>query len=83
MLKKIKNWVDWLKMTYYEGSIRNMQSFQDHKFARSYCLLIEQNGFASTLVGILNWECAIRPPGNNVANILDEAITKTIWPSLI
>jgi len=31
-------------------------------FARSNCLLIEQNESASTLIGILNRECAVLPP---------------------
>ena len=40
-------------------------------FARSDCLLIEQKDPGSTLIGILNLECAVLPPGNSVAAIPD------------
>jgi len=47
-------------------------------FAILYCLLIEQKEFASILICILNLECVVRLPGNNVVAISYEAVAKTI-----
>ena len=49
-------------------------------FARSFFFFILQNEFGYTSKGKLNRECAVLPPGNNVAAILDYAIAKTIFP---
>ena len=47
-------------------------------FARSDCLLIEENEPASTLIGILNLECAVLPLGNNVVAIPKKFVAKII-----
>jgi len=47
-------------------------------FTRLDYLFVEHKHLDSKLICILNRECAILSPGNNVAAILDEAVAKTI-----
>ena len=42
--------------------------------AKSDCLFVEQVDEASGVKGILNLECAVLPPGSNVAAMPDVAV---------
>ena len=48
--------------------------------ARSLSGAIEQNEFSVKLIGIINLECAVLPPGSNSAAIPLEATLITISP---
>jgi hypothetical protein len=51
-------------------------------FARSPCLGIVHLEDGSISKGILNRECAVLPPSNNVAAVPDEVVAKTMSPLL-
>ncbi|KAK9169666.1 hypothetical protein Syun_001806 [Stephania yunnanensis] len=50
--------------------------------AKSDCLLMKHVEVESNRIGILNLECAVRPPGNDMAAIPDVAVANAINPLL-